>query len=159
MFMSMRIAASAAHDLQVFWLPRGARIVRVAAVVIAPILGGSVARTAAQARAPSEIMRATAALMPAFMYGLRQQAPAHPDWLAMFQPEHLDTRSQDLEPAYHDAGQWYWLRTEPFLRTRELMGPNCAAVVLPGGEAQDIDHADDWALAELKHQLLQPLSP
>jgi pseudaminic acid cytidylyltransferase len=77
--------------------------------------------------------------------------------VAMFQPEHLDTRSQDLEPAYHDAGQWYWIRVEPFLRTRELMGPNCAAIVLPENEAQDIDHEDDWALAELKHQLLSPL--
>ncbi len=37
----------------------------------------------------TDIMRATAALMPAFMYGLRQQAPAHPDWLAMFQPERV----------------------------------------------------------------------
>jgi N-acylneuraminate cytidylyltransferase len=77
--------------------------------------------------------------------------------LAMFQPEHIDTRSQDLEPAYHDAGQWYWLRTEPFLRTRELMGPNCSAIILPEHEAQDIDRDDDWALAELKHQLLSPL--
>lgn len=77
--------------------------------------------------------------------------------LALFQPEHLDTRSQDLEPAYHDAGQWYWMRTEPFLCTRELMGPNCSAVVVPEMEAQDIDTAEDWALAELKFQLLQPL--
>ena len=37
----------------------------------------------------TDIMRATAALMPAFMYGLRQQAPAHNDWLAMFQPERV----------------------------------------------------------------------
>lgn len=37
----------------------------------------------------TDIMRATAALMPAFMYGLRQQAPAHHDWLAMFQPERV----------------------------------------------------------------------
>ena len=36
-----------------------------------------------------DIMRATAALMPAFMYGLRQQAPTAHDWLAMFQPERV----------------------------------------------------------------------
>ncbi len=75
--------------------------------------------------------------------------------LAMFQPEHFDTRSQDLEPTYHDAGQWYWLRTEPFLRTRELMGPNCAAIILPETEAQDIDNDTDWKLAEMKFQARQ----
>ncbi len=41
-----------------------------------------------------DIMRATAALMPAFMYGLRQQAPTSHDWLAMFQPE----RVQSIDP-------------------------------------------------------------
>lgn len=75
--------------------------------------------------------------------------------LAMFQPEHFKSRSQDLEPAYHDGGQWYWLRVEAFLRTRELMGPSCAALVLSEREAQDIDNEDDWTLAELKYQLRQ----
>ncbi len=69
----------------------------------------------------------------------------------MLQPEHYHTRSQDLEPTFHDAGQWYWLRTEPFLSTRELLGANCAAVELSALEAQDIDNEDDWALAEFKH--------
>jgi pseudaminic acid cytidylyltransferase len=73
----------------------------------------------------------------------------------MFQPEHFKSRSQDLEPAFHDAGQWYWLRVAAFLRTRELMGPNCAAIVLDEREAQDIDNEDDWSLAEMKYQLGQ----
>lgn len=77
----------------------------------------------------------------------------------MFQPEYLDTRSQDLEPAYHDAGQWYWLRTEPFLRTRKLMGPDSSAVLLTEMEAQDIDNEDDWMLAELKYKLSQQKRP
>ena len=71
----------------------------------------------------------------------------------MLHPEHYDTRSQDLEPAYHDAGQWYWLKVERFLPTRELMGPNSAALVLSAEEAQDIDREEDWAMAELKFQL------
>lgn len=91
-----------------------------------------------------------------FSFPIQRAVAIRDGRLAMFQPEHLDTRSQDLEPAYHDAGQWYWMRTEPFLRTRELMGPNCAAIVIPEMEAQDIDHEDDWALAELKHHCLQP---
>ena len=36
---------------------------------------------------PQETMRATAALMPAFLLGLRQQAPSPSDWLTFFQPE------------------------------------------------------------------------
>lgn len=71
----------------------------------------------------------------------------------MLHPEHYNTRSQDLEPAYHDAGQWYWLRTGKFLTSLELMGPNCGALELPEMEAQDIDTEDDWAVAELKYTL------
>jgi N-acylneuraminate cytidylyltransferase len=75
----------------------------------------------------------------------------------MMWPEHYDSRSQDLEPAYHDAGQWYWMRVQPFLRTKELMGPNCTGLELSSMEAQDIDHEGDWALAELKHHRLVSL--
>lgn len=67
-------------------------------------------------------------------------------------PEHLNARSQDLPPAYHDAGQWYWFKTEAFLRNRVLMGQNTGAVVLPAMRVQDIDTEQDWGLAELKHE-------
>lgn len=77
----------------------------------------------------------------------------------MMHPEHYDSRSQDLEPGYHDAGQWYWMRVERFLATEELMGPNCGALILSEMEAQDIDHEDDWALAELKYQCRFSLKP
>jgi pseudaminic acid cytidylyltransferase len=74
----------------------------------------------------------------------------------MMQPEHYNSRSQDLEPAYHDAGQWYWMRVEKFLSTKELLGPNCAGLELSAMEVQDIDNEDDWRLAELKHQCMIP---
>jgi pseudaminic acid cytidylyltransferase len=77
----------------------------------------------------------------------------------LLQPEHYHTRSQDLEPTYHDAGQWYWLRTEPFLRSRELIGANCGVVELSTMEAQDIDTEDDWDLAELKHLCRHATTP
>jgi pseudaminic acid cytidylyltransferase len=73
----------------------------------------------------------------------------------MMYPEHYDSRSQDLERAYHDAGQWYWSRRDHFETTHELIGPNCAAVILSEMEAQDIDHEDDWRLAEVKYELLR----
>jgi pseudaminic acid cytidylyltransferase len=73
------------------------------------------------------------------------------DRIPMLQPEHYDTRSQDLEPAYHDVGQWYWLRYERFAVNREMLGFNCSAIVLSEFEAQDVDDEDDWRMAELKY--------
>jgi N-acylneuraminate cytidylyltransferase len=67
-------------------------------------------------------------------------------------PEHLNARSQDLPPAYHDAGQWYWFKTDTFLRQRVLLGQNTGAVLLPPMRVQDIDTEEDWGLAELKHE-------
>jgi len=69
-------------------------------------------------------------------------------------PENLNARSQDLAPAFHDAGQWYWFRTEAFLASRVLMGENTGSVVLPAERVQDIDTEEDLALAELKHERL-----
>ncbi|TQV82074.1 pseudaminic acid cytidylyltransferase [Denitrobaculum tricleocarpae] len=67
-------------------------------------------------------------------------------------PENLNARSQDLPPAFHDAGQWYWFRIAEFLREKVLMGSNTGAVELPSSEVQDIDTLDDWVLAEMKHE-------
>lgn len=69
-------------------------------------------------------------------------------------PQNLNARSQDLPPAFHDAGQWYWFRTEAFLASRVLMGENTGSVVLPAERVQDIDTEEDLALAELKHERL-----
>jgi N-acylneuraminate cytidylyltransferase len=87
-----------------------------------------------------------------FSYPVQRALALRDGRVPMMHPEHYDSRSQDLEPAYHDAGQWYWLRTEKFLRTKELMGPHTAGVVISELETQDIDTEDDWALAELKFQ-------
>lgn len=71
-------------------------------------------------------------------------------------PEYRNTRSQDLPKAYHDAGQWAFFRTEAFLSSKTLLGPNTGSVVLPENRVQDIDTPEDWAMAELKHQILFP---
>ncbi len=67
-------------------------------------------------------------------------------------PDNLNARSQDLPVAYHDAGQWYWFRTEAFFRTGVLMGANTGSVVLSADRVQDIDTEEDWGIAEMKHQ-------
>ncbi len=63
-------------------------------------------------------------------------------------PEYIHSRSQDLEPYYHDAGQYYFWRTEAFRTKKNLtMEP----FFLSELEVQDIDNLDDWALAEIKY--------
>lgn len=66
----------------------------------------------------------------------------------MFQPEHLNTRSQDLEEAYHDAGQFYWGTAKAFLDNKPFFSNRAKAVVLPRKRVQDIDTIEDWELAE-----------
>ncbi len=75
----------------------------------------------------------------------------------MFWPENHDQRSNDLETAYHDSGQFYWLKTQPYLDgDGKLLLAHCLAMELPALEVQDIDSPDDWALAELKYRFLHP---
>lgn len=66
----------------------------------------------------------------------------------MFHPEHRLTRSQDLEPAYHDAGQFYWGTARAFLDELPTFAPHSRAYVLPAHRVQDIDTEEDWQRAE-----------
>jgi pseudaminic acid cytidylyltransferase len=66
----------------------------------------------------------------------------------MFNPEHFATRSQDLEEAWHDAGQFYWGRAAAWLDEAPLFGPGSAPVMLPRHRVQDIDTPEDWLRAE-----------
>lgn len=68
--------------------------------------------------------------------------------------EHLNTRSQDLEPRYHDSGQFYWLKTDAFLREQKLFTSKSGAIITPELQAQDIDTEIDWKLAEVKYKLM-----
>lgn len=75
--------------------------------------------------------------------------------LAMFQPGHLNTRSQDLEATYHDAGQFYWGYSAAFLQELPLFSEDAAPVLLPRHRVQDIDTIEDWNRAELMFQVLE----
>lgn len=68
--------------------------------------------------------------------------------MAMFQPEHALTRSQDLEEAYHDVGQFYWGQKSAWLAGTPIIGPGAAPLVIPRHRAQDIDTPEDWDRAE-----------
>ena len=68
-------------------------------------------------------------------------------------PEYAASRSQDLPPAYHDAGQFYFLKVEPFLKEKKLFGSNSGGMIIDEMEGQDIDNLVDWELAELKYKI------
>lgn len=70
-------------------------------------------------------------------------------------PEHMLTRSQDLETCYHDCGQFYCLNTASFLEQQCLVMKNTYPVILSEMEVQDIDTLSDWELAELKYKLVR----
>ena len=63
-------------------------------------------------------------------------------------------RSQDLKPAYFDAGMFYFYETEIFLSKRTTLFPNTLGYVIDESECQDIDTPDDWKMAEMKYKLL-----
>ena len=67
--------------------------------------------------------------------------------LEMLHPGHFASRSQDLEPTYHDAGQFCWGRSHAWLGSLPLSA-RTAALVLPRYRVQDIDTLDDWTRAE-----------
>ncbi len=75
--------------------------------------------------------------------------------VSMFNPEHFNTRSQDLEEAFHDAGQFYWGRADAWLQGRVIFGERSAPVPLPRYRVQDIDNADDWIRAEWMFKAMQ----
>ncbi len=66
----------------------------------------------------------------------------------MFQPEHFNTRSQDLEEAWHDAGQFYWGNAQAWLAGKPIFCRDAAPVVLSRHRVQDIDTLEDWERAE-----------
>lgn len=74
--------------------------------------------------------------------------------VAMFQPEHFTTRSQDLEEAWHDAAQFYWGKADAWLTGLPLFSEAAKPVILPRYRVQDIDTPEDWARAEMMFKCL-----
>ena len=75
--------------------------------------------------------------------------------VSMFSPENEQVRSQDLEEAYHDAGQFYWGKTKAFLEKKAIFTNHSSVVLLPRNRVQDIDTPEDWDLAEALYSALK----
>jgi len=79
--------------------------------------------------------------------------------LSMLEPANVSARSQDLQPAYHDIGQYYWFQIDAFKRNPNMMLLNPVAIITPEIEVQDIDTEEDWQIAEMKYRMLHNLLP
>ena len=73
----------------------------------------------------------------------------------MFEPANYNTRSQDLEEAYQDAGQFYWGSAAAYMSEKIFFSPDSMAYVLPRHLVQDIDTPEDWKRAELMYTALK----
>lgn len=70
-------------------------------------------------------------------------------------PEYEKVRSQDLEPIYHDCGQFYVCSVEAFEKNGSLITPNTIPYIMPEEKVQDIDTMSDWEIAEAKYMVMQ----
>jgi len=90
-----------------------------------------------------------------FSYPIQRALKIENDQLTMINPENMNKRSQDLMPAFHDVGQFYWVNTERFLQTKKLFSDFTVAIEVPESEVQDIDTEEDWKIAEMKYRILR----
>ncbi|HIP20956.1 MAG TPA: pseudaminic acid cytidylyltransferase [Sulfurimonas sp.] len=72
----------------------------------------------------------------------------------MFTPKHFTSRSQDLEEAYQDAGQFYWTKVNQ-TSDEVMFGQDSIPIILPRHLVQDIDTLEDWERAEIMYKVIQ----
>jgi len=66
-------------------------------------------------------------------------------------PEFANTRTQDIEPAYHDAGQFYWGKVGAWLQNPKIHSSGIGYVI-PIWRVVDIDTEEDWRHAEAMYK-------
>lgn len=89
-----------------------------------------------------------------FSYPIQRALKIKDDNLHFFLPENINKRSQDLESAYHDCGQFYFLKVDKFLENKKIFGDKSTFIEIAESEVQDIDNEEDWKIAEIKYQIL-----
>lgn len=89
-----------------------------------------------------------------YVFPIQRAIKLNHDRVEMFYPENFTMRSQDLEEAWHDAGQFYWGTHQAWLEKRKIFDAHSSIVSLPHYRVQDIDNIEDWKRAELIKRLL-----
>jgi len=87
-----------------------------------------------------------------FAFPIQRSLSIRNGQVAAMYPDAISKRSQDLEEAYHDAGQFYWGKTDDYLSEKAIFSPHSIPIVLPRHLVQDIDTPEDWNRAELMYK-------
>lgn len=90
-----------------------------------------------------------------FSYPIWRSFERNGEQIKMWWPENYPKHSQDLPPAFHDCGQFYWLKTAPFRASKRFFTDHTGSIELPESRVQDIDTEEDWAIGEFKWKWLQ----
>jgi N-acylneuraminate cytidylyltransferase len=77
--------------------------------------------------------------------------------IKMIDSNNINIRTQDLPPSYHDAGQFYWMKSEIIKENSKIFTENTGLYLLDEINAQDIDNMVDWEIAELKYKYLNKI--
>ena len=98
-----------------------------------------------------------ATVFPIIKYGhpIQRALLKNDGFVSMADEKNLTVRTQDLEPRYHDAGQFYWLTTASLIEDKKLITARTAGIEIDELQAHDIDSELDWKLAELKYNLVR----
>jgi len=92
-----------------------------------------------------------------FSYPIHRALAIEKKRLKLLYPENMQTNSQELAKTYHDSGQFYWIKTESFLKQKKIFMENTLPIVIPESETHDIDTEKDWKTAELKYKILRSI--
>mgnify|MGYP006089873943 CR=1 FL=1 len=92
-----------------------------------------------------------------FNFPIQRALKCNGNIVSFCNPEYSLVRSQDLDKSFHDAGQFYFLKTEQLLSEKKIITSNSGYLLVDGMEGQDIDNFIDWKLAEIKYEILQSI--
>ena len=103
-----------------------------------------------------ELLAQGDSVMPVVKYSYPIQRSIHikDELVYMNCPQYVNTRSQELEDMYHDCGQFYFLKVDALKKVKALFTDKTVPYVMSDLEVQDIDHLEDWLIAEMKYRLM-----
>lgn len=93
-----------------------------------------------------------------YSHPIQRALSLHNGCVSMNHPENRDIRTQELEPRYHDAGQFYWLETKKFLEKKIIIESDAIGIPIHESKIHDIDSEIDWLIAEMKFRALHKKS-
>jgi pseudaminic acid cytidylyltransferase len=93
-----------------------------------------------------------------FPFPIQRAVKKHNNMIVPFSSEDMKKRSQDLDDAYHDVGQFYWGTRSAWLEKKDIWSHKIMPIIIPRHLAQDIDTPEDWRYAEIMYQVLDTVN-